>query len=208
MVSNFDNAHFTFLFDLLTSSQCDRMQWVSHYAYFHFGSSNWYAHCHVAVITTQQTWWHHDHDGVRFCETDSIIRTTSIDTVTPPSRKRFPIESRSWPLNPDCIPPVSSIIFPMERCDSPTPVWECEGDCRKYYVPTADAAHVVCADLDFILLFFFQFFGRFFCKDLRIGLWGCSTSMGRAWRRVDNDGGYSPALRPTMIDMLSLSGIN
>jgi hypothetical protein len=98
------------------------------------------------MITTEQTWWHHDHDGVSFCETDSRIRTTSIDNVGPfqPSRKRIPLETRSWPLKPDLIPPVSSIFFPMDRCDSPTPVWECEGDCNNIYTPTTDAAHVIC----------------------------------------------------------------
>jgi len=84
-----------------------------------------------------------------FREADAGIRTTSIDAMTTlsTSRRRIPAESRSWPrprpLKLDTSP-VSSIIFSAERCASPIPLWECEGDCDRKHTQTADAAHVIC----------------------------------------------------------------
>jgi hypothetical protein len=80
-------------------------------------------------------------DSMNFAITKSKMRTGS-----PSSRLciRTPIESRSWPANLDYSP----IIYPMVRCESPTAMWECDGNCRgKYTQATETAAHVVSDNL-------------------------------------------------------------
>ncbi|KIM84461.1 hypothetical protein PILCRDRAFT_818025 [Piloderma croceum F 1598] len=81
-------------------------------------------------------------DSMNFSVTKSKMRTAS-----PSSRLciRTQIESRSWPVNLEYSPTMSSIIYPMVRCESPTAMWECDGNCRsKYTQATETAAHVVC----------------------------------------------------------------
>jgi hypothetical protein len=80
---------------------------------------------------------------------DSInfsIKKSKMRTASPSSRLciRTPMESRSGPVNLEYSPTMSSIIYPMLRCDSPIAMWECDGNCRsKYTQATETAAHVV-----------------------------------------------------------------
>jgi len=97
------------------------------------------------MVTTDRIWRHHNHDGMNFCETESRARTMSGGAVTPyRPRTRMPTKRRSSPAKLDFVPTVSSIKLPIVRCESPTAIWECEGDCRSKSLQTTEAAHVVC----------------------------------------------------------------
>ena len=77
---------------------------------------------------------------------DIAITKSRMRSASPSSRSciRTPIENRSWPVNLDYSPTMSSIIYPMLRCESPTAMWECDGNCRSRYTQaTETAAHVV-----------------------------------------------------------------
>ena len=96
------------------------------------------------MVTTDRIWRHHNHDGMNFCETESRARTMSGGAVTPyRPRTRMPTKRRSSPAKLDFVPTVSSIKLPIVRCESPTAIWECEGDCRSKSLQTTEAAHVV-----------------------------------------------------------------
>ena len=99
------------------------------------------------MVTTDRFWRHHNHGEMNFCEAESRIRTTFGGTMAPyRSRNRVPKETnkrRSSPPKLDMIPTISSIKLPIVRCESPTAIWECEGDCRSKSLQTVEAAHVV-----------------------------------------------------------------
>lgn len=97
--------------------------------------------------------WHHEPTGLTFYTEESvIIRAMSSDSPGPspqPRTRELPEESRSsrssWPSKIDVTLPVPHNIFPiMTRCDSPTPVWECDGFCRnKLSLGAEETPHVV-----------------------------------------------------------------
>ncbi|KAF7967801.1 hypothetical protein HWV62_32991 [Athelia sp. TMB] len=85
-----------------------------------------------------------------FTEQSVLIRALSIDSPKPSPNLRnqpLPGESRSsLPSKIDLEISIPAPFFPiMMRCDSPTPVWECDGYCRdRQQLHAAERANIIC----------------------------------------------------------------
>ena len=136
--------------------------------------------------------FHLGSNGLTFFTGESVlIRALSIDSPKPSPNLRnqpLPGESRSsLPSRIDLEISIPAPFFPiMMRCDSPTPVWECDGYCRdRQQLHAAERANIVCY-LSICCSLSSQL--TFLRTDLYLCLHRCARDMGESRWVFPHDG--------------------